>query len=111
VADLHLIPEILIRYRLHTGSVTESSPAEPLSRVYSRVILDNFERYGVPISAQVAAELAVIGGGTVNPITYRYPQLREHLPAVFEAVSARFCQRFGVAPPAIAAVQAEQLTR
>jgi glycosyltransferase involved in cell wall biosynthesis len=109
--DLHFIPEVLLRYRLHPASVTEASPAEPLSRVYSRIIFENFERYGAPVSEAVAAELAVIGGGTVNPITYRYRHLREALPAVLEAVSERFCERFGVDRSTLRAVQAEQLVR
>jgi glycosyltransferase involved in cell wall biosynthesis len=112
VAGIHLIPEVLLRYRIHAASVTQGAAPEPLSRVYARVIFESFERYGVAISEEVAAELAVIGGGTwVNPITYRYRHLREILEPLHDAVSRRFCERFRVGPNELAAVQAEQLTR
>jgi hypothetical protein len=112
VAGIHLIPEVLLRYRIHAASVTQGAAPEPLSRVYARVIFENFERFGVAISEDVAAELAVIGGGTwVNPITYRYRHLRESLAPLHEAVSRRFRERFRVGAAGLAAVQAEQLTR
>lgn len=112
LADVRLVPEVLLRYRIHPASVTRGGTAEPLLAVYARVIFENFARYGSPIPEAVAAELAVISGGTwTNPIAHRYRHLCGRLHTVQEAVAGRFCERYGAAPRDLARVQAEQLAR
>ena len=110
--DFEILPEALVRYRLHPQSMTRLNPAEAQLAAFTRVISETFERYGVPIPPALVTELAIISGGTwVNPIAYRYTHLHGSLHRWLETLSDRFCARFGVGPDELAAVQAEQLVR
>lgn len=107
-----VLPEVLLRYRVHRESVTRSDAVDVQHRVFARVIADNFARYGVPIPVAVAEELAVISGGTwVDPIRHRYGQLVGRLHRLQGSLGQRFCARLRLDDRQLAGVQAEQLVR
>src|SRR5262249_53502553 len=110
--DFEAIPEILHRYRVHPQSMTRQNPVDLHLAAFTRVIRENFERFDVPLAPPAAEELAVISGGTwIDPIGYRYCHLVGSLRGLLDALTPRFCARFGVAPDALRTVQAEQLVR
>jgi hypothetical protein len=103
---------VLHLYRLHPQSMTRRNPVDLHLAAFTRVIRDNFERLGVPLSAAAADELAVISGGTwLDPITHRYPHLRGSLHTLQAALARRFCDAYGTDPAQLGAAQAEQLVR
>jgi GT2 family glycosyltransferase len=110
--DFEAIPEVLHLYRVHPDSMTRRNPVDLHLAAFTRVIRENFARFGVPIPAPGAEELAVISGGTwVDPITHHYPHLRGSLHVLQAALARRFCEQSGAVPAFLAAVQAEQLLR
>jgi hypothetical protein len=110
--DFEALREVLHLYRLHPQSMTRRNPVDLHLAAYTRVIRDNFERLGVPLSAAAADELAVISGGTwLDPITHRYPHLRGSLHTLQAALARRFYDAYGTNPAELGAAQAEQLVR
>lgn len=91
VADIHCIPEVLLRYRVHAGSATKSNPLEAQFDVYRDVIRDNLALYGVDIAQSTAAELAIISSGTqVDPRYHQYTNLVNQLHSVLFEVDEQF---------------------
>ena len=110
--DFEALSEVLHLYRLHPQSMTRQNPVDLHLAAFTRVIRDNFDRLGVPLSATAADELAVISGGTwLDPITHRYPHLRGSLHTLQAALARRFCDAYGTDPAQLGAAQAEQLVR
>jgi Glycosyl transferase family 2 len=110
--DFEAIPEVLLRYRIHPQSMTRRNPVDLHAAAFTRVVRENFERLGVPLSPSAAEELAVISGGTrIDPIAHRYPHLRGTLHTLQAALAGCFCPMFGADPAELGAAQAEQLVR
>ena len=87
------IPQVLLRYRLHPNSVNRVNLGERQFRGYSLVIQENFKKFGLPISPELAEELVVISGQTPgNPITYSYRFLPKVLLVLSEDLAQRFSQ-------------------
>ncbi|MFH0789440.1 MAG: glycosyltransferase, partial [Pseudomonadota bacterium] len=110
--DLLFIPEVLLRYRLHPSSVNRADLGERQFRSYSLVIRENFERFGLSISSELAEELVVISGQTLkNQFTYRYRHLPEVISALSEDIFKRFSFKIAFDPKELFQIRAEQLVR
>ncbi len=108
----YYLPTVLLRYRMHAGSVNRLDRGRRQMQAYQLVLRENFNRYGLPLSSKQTEELAVLSGQTgTNPLTYPYRHLPESLPVLFENLSRKFEQKTGVRPAELLRVQAEQLGR
>jgi glycosyltransferase involved in cell wall biosynthesis len=106
------IPQVFLRYRLHSNSVNRINSGRRQFRGYSIVIRENFQRYGLGISAELAEELVVISGQTQeNSLTYPYKYLPDRLLFLLEELSGRFTQLISFQPYELSPIQAEQLVR
>lgn len=106
------IPEILIHYRLHPQSVNRLAGGQRQFRGYSRVITENFERYGIELAAPEAEELAVISGQTQeDPLAHSYPRLLNRLHLLLAGLTENFSRQAAVPKRTLFPVQAGQLTR
>jgi glycosyltransferase involved in cell wall biosynthesis len=110
--DFLFIPQVLLRYRLRPGSVNRVNLGERQFRGYSIVIQENFKKFGLPISPELADELVVISGQTPrNPITYSYRFLPEVLLVLSEDLAQRFSERMSVELNEILPILAGQMVR
>ena len=110
VADIHCIPEVLLRYRVHAGSATNNNPLDAQFDVYRDVIQDNLALYGVDITQLTAAELAIISAGTqVDPRYHRYTNLTNKLHLVLLEADEKFRNYHKISPGQLDAAQALQL--
>lgn len=112
VGEFLFLPQVLLRYRLHPNSVNRINSGKRQFRGYSIVIRENFQRYGLTVSAELAEELVIISGQTrENSLTYPYRNLPDRLLFLLEELSGRFSQLISIQPQALSCIQAEQLVR
>ncbi len=112
VGDFYFVPEVLLHYRVHGKSVTRSEAVELQLEAYEKVIRENFRRYGVNISWEVARELAIISGGAkTDPVSYQYKVLNRTLITLVRNMTGAFTNRLSISASGIAKTQAMQLTR
>jgi len=112
VGDFIYLPDVLIRYRIHSENVSNSSPVDLQFAAQSRVILDNFRRYGVEVPIETAQELVVISGAArINPITYCYKNLKGNMHSLVADISKNFCIAHTLETNVLAAIQARQYLR
>jgi glycosyltransferase involved in cell wall biosynthesis len=104
------IPQVLLRYRIHKKSITSVNSGYKQFQIYSRIILENFARYHIKITKEIAEELAIISGGTsVNPLTFRYRHLPNCLLLLIQNLSNKFIQLTSVSSKELLPVQSKQL--
>jgi len=112
VGDFMYLSDVLIRYRVHSENVSNSSPVDLQFDAQSRVIKKNFHRYGVDLPTETAQELVVISGAArINPITYCYKNLLGNLHYIVDDISTNFCRAFTLETKVLAATQARQYLR
>jgi glycosyltransferase involved in cell wall biosynthesis len=112
VGDFMYLPDVLIRYRIHSENVSNSSPVDLQFDAQSRVLRENLRRYGVKLEIETAQELVVISGAArVNPITYCYKNLKGSMHCLVADVSNNFCRAFTIDAKELAATQARQYLR
>jgi glycosyltransferase involved in cell wall biosynthesis len=112
VGDFMYLPEILIRYRVHSENVSNSGPVDLQFDAQSRVIKENFRRYGVELARETAQELVVISGAArINPITYCYKNIKGSMHNLVAELSDNFCRAFTIETKVLATIQARQYLR
>lgn len=112
ISDFFFIPQVLLRYRVHEKSMCRDNSDNKRFDLYAGVILENFERYGIKISKEIAEELAVISSGTgVNPLTYPYQYLPDCLSNLMKDLSSKFIGLMLIQPNELFPVQAKQMIR
>jgi glycosyltransferase involved in cell wall biosynthesis len=105
-------PKVLLRYRLNPNSVNRADREDRQFHGYSVVIRENFSRYGLSISSELAEELVVISGQTNrNPLTFPYQHLPEKLHSLSKELLRKFNQTLSIAPNELASVQSDQWIR
>ena len=106
------LPDVLIRYRVHSENVSNSSPVDLQFDAQCRVTVDNFRRYGVELSIEKAQELAVISGAArINPITYCYKNLNGSMHRLVADLTNKFCRAHSLEPKVLSGIQAQQYLR
>jgi glycosyltransferase involved in cell wall biosynthesis len=112
VGDILSTPKVVLRYRVHKESITWVDSKNRQFQIYFRIIMENFERYGIKLSEGIAEELAVISGGTgVNPITYQYRHLTNQLLPLLEDISIKFVEATSGSRKDLLSIQSEQLLK
>ncbi len=112
VSDFLYLPDVLVRYRIHSENVSNSSPIDLQMEAQCRVISENFKRYNIEINDDMALELVVISGASrKNPISSCYRQLNGSLHILAEKLSSVFCSRFSIEKRALASVMSLQYLR
>lgn len=108
--EIHMLDEVLVRYRIHAGGVTRGERAARQLDVQGYVIRSNFAHYGIALDDAKAREIAIISGSTrLDAGTYRYRALRGHLLPLLADLEAQFAARHAGAPEAWRVEQAMQL--
>jgi glycosyltransferase involved in cell wall biosynthesis len=108
----HFTHKVLLRYRLNPGSVNRADREDRQFRGYSIVVRENFSKYGLSISSELAEELVVISGQTNrNPLTFPYRYLPEKLHGLSKELLLRFTQTLSISSNEFASVQSEQWIR
>lgn len=111
-SDFMYLHDVLIRYRVHSENVSNSTPADLQFDAQSRVLKANFQRYGVQLSRETAQELVVISGAArINPITYYYKNLNGSLHSLVADISVHFCIAQALEAKVLAGIQAQQYLR
>lgn len=112
VGDFMYLPDVLIRYRIHSENVSNSSPLDLQFDAQSRVLRGNLRRYGVQLEIETAQELVVISGAArINPITYCYKNLKGSMHSVVAELSNNFCRTYTLETKVLAEAQARQYLR
>lgn len=112
VGDFMYLPDILIRYRIHSENVSNSSPIDLQFDAQTRVVRENIKRYGVELSIEAAQELVVISGAArINPINSCYKNLKGKLHCLVADVSSNFCRSFAIESKVLNEIQARQYLR
>jgi len=112
IDDFMYLPDVLIRYRVHSENVSNSTPADLQFDAQSRVVKENFRRYEVEISRETAQELVVISGAArINPITYCYKNLKGSMHYLVADISNNFCMAHTLETKVLAGIQAQQYLR
>ena len=71
-----VVDEPLVKYRIHTSSMMQSANQTTQKDRFARVVSEAFDAIGVPVSSEIAADIAVLSGQTLtNPARYSYPAL------------------------------------
>ena len=110
--DFMYLHDVLIRYRVHSENVSNSTPADLQFDAQSRVLKENFQRYGVELSRETAQELVVISGAArINPITYCYKNLNGSLHSMVADISNHFCIAQALEAKVLSGIQAQQYLR
>lgn len=109
LGDFMYLPDVLIRYRVHSANVSNSSPLDLQFDAQSRVIMDNFHRYEVELTKDTAEELVVISGAArIDPIRYCYVNLNGNMHDLVNGVSENFTRKFGIDEKILSAILARQ---
>jgi len=109
--EFRFLRDVMLRYRTHPESVTKAGRVEKLLTAQARVIREAQARFRVPLSDEIARELAVISGGSpIDPRRFPYRALQGQLHQVFKSVLGAFELRYGPATTALRSVQAGQVT-
>jgi glycosyltransferase involved in cell wall biosynthesis len=112
ISDLMYLPDVLIRYRVHSENVSNSTPIDLQFNAQSRVLQENFHRYGVELTLEIAQELVVISGAArINPITYIYENLNGRLHCIAAVLLNKFCVAHTVEKNELDRTQADQYLR
>jgi len=112
VGDFMYLPDVLIKYRVHSENVSNSTPIDLQFDAQSRVVMENFRRYGVVLPRETAQELVVISGAArINPITYFYKNLKGSMHSLVTDISNNFCSAFTIETKVLAEFQARQYLR
>jgi glycosyltransferase involved in cell wall biosynthesis len=112
IGDFMYLPDVLIRYRVHSENVSNSGPVDLQFDAQSRVTVDNFRRYGVDLSREKAQELVVISGAArINPITYCYKNLQGSMHRLVGDFANNFCRAHSLDTRVLAGIQAQQYLR
>lgn len=112
VGDFMYLPDILIRYRIHSENVSNSSPVDLQFDAQTRVVRENIKRYGVELSIETAQELVVISGAArINPINSCYKNLKGKLHCLVADVSSNFCKSYAIEAKELNEIQARQYLR
>ena len=112
VGDFMYLPDILIRYRIHSENVSNSSPIDLQFDAQTRVVRENIKRYGIELSIESAQELVVISGAArINPINSCYKNLKGKLHCLVADVSSNFCRSFAIEAKVLNEIQARQYLR
>jgi len=112
VGDFMYLPDILIRYRIHSENVSNSSPVDLQFDAQTRVVRENIKRYGIELSIETAQELVVISGAArINPINSCYKNLKGKLHCLVADVSSNFCRSFAIEAKVLNEIQARQYLR
>jgi len=112
VGDFMYLPDVLIKYRVHTENVSNSTPIDLQFDAQSRVVIENFRRFGVVLPRETAQELVVISGAArINPVTYCYKNLKGSMHCLATDVSNEFCRTFMIETKVLAGIQARQYLR
>ncbi|MBI4763550.1 MAG: glycosyltransferase family 2 protein [Deltaproteobacteria bacterium] len=110
--DFLFVPEVLLKYRIHADSVNRLNLGERQFRSYSLVVRENFRRYGLTISDEMAEELVVISGQTSkNPLTFPYRYLPNKLSVFSEEIARKFSSTKSIDTKKLFEVRAGQLLR
>ena len=110
--DFMHLPDVLIKYRVHSENVSNSTPADLQFDAQSRVLKESFQRYGVKLSRETAQELVVISGAArINPITFCYKNLNGSLHSLVTDMSKNFCIAQTLETKVLDATQAQQYLR
>ncbi|MDH3692561.1 MAG: glycosyltransferase, partial [Gammaproteobacteria bacterium] len=110
VGDIHCIPEVLLRYRIHGDSATRTNAMKAQFDVYRDVIKDNWAAYGKNITRATAADLAVISSGTqIDARYYQYDHLIDNLHIILSEIDEKFRLYHGIDREQLDAAQASQL--
>ncbi len=112
VGDFMYLPDVLVKYRVHSENVSNSTPANLQFDAQSRVVMENFQRNGIELSRETAQELVVISGAArINPIPYHYKNLSGSLHSLAADLSSEFCRTFTIETKVLAEIQARQYLR
>lgn len=112
IGNFMYLPEAMIRYRVHAENVSNSSPIDLQFDAQSRVINENFLRYGVELTPEATQEIAVISGAArINPITYCYHNLNGRLHLISERLLNNFCAAHSIEKKVLDKIQAIQYLR
>lgn len=110
VGDFLFVPEVLLRYRRHEKSISNTNPTGKQINTFAKVISENFQRCGYPVDEETSYELAVISGGAgVNPLMYKYKYLFWKLDELLEKISACFAKKHSIDERKLHHTQADQL--
>ena len=112
ISDFMYLPDALIKYRVHSENISNSSPMDLQFDAQSRVIKENFQRYGVELTSGIAHELVVISGAArINPITYYYKNINGRLHSIAAELLNKFCTAHALEKKALDETQADQYLR
>ena len=112
VGNFMYLPDVLLKYRVHSENVSNSTPEDLQFDAQSRVLKENFKRYGVEVPKEMAQELVVISGAArVSPVTYCYKNLKGSLHCLVADVSNNFCKTLIIDEKVLATIQARQYLR
>ena len=110
--DFVYLHDVLIRYRVHSENVSNSTPADLQFDAQCRVLKESFQRYGVELSKETAQELVVISGAArINPISYCYKNLNGSLHSLVADISRNFCKAQTLETKVLDATQSQQYLR
>jgi len=112
IGDFMYLPDVLIRYRIHSDNVSNSSPIDLQFDAQTKVVRENIKRYGVELARETAQELVVVSGAArINPINYCYKNLKGVLHHLAADVSSNFCRSFTIEAKVLDEIQARQYLR
>lgn len=112
IGDFMYLPDILIKYRIHSENVSNSSPIDLQFDAQTKVVRENIKRYGVELARETAQELVVISGAArINPINYCYKNLKGNLHCLAADISSNFCRSFTIEVKVLDEIQAHQYLR
>lgn len=112
IGDFMYLTDALIKYRVHSENVSNSSPMDLQFNAQSRVVKENFQRYGVELTSEIAQELVVISGAArINPITYCYKNINGRLHSIAAELLNKFCTAHALETKALGGAQADQYLR
>ena len=112
IGDFMYLNDALIKYRVHSENVSNSSPIDLQFDAQSRVIKENFQRYGVELTPELAQEVVVISGAArINPITNCYENINGRLHSIAAELLNKFCTAHALEIKELDGTQAEQYLR
>lgn len=110
VGGFFFVPEVVLRYRIHSNSVTRGDKAARQLQIQGRVTRENFAHYGIVVNDDCAKELAVLAGSTpIHPAAYKYRCVTGILPRLQDELAERFCEIRNVEARRLIDIRAEQL--
>jgi len=97
IGEFHMLPEVLIQYRVHEDKVSRPENAGLQLDVITGVIRDNLFRYGIEVKHDTAREIAVMTGCThYDASAWPYREIQYSLSGIMDKLEQRFAERHDV---------------